>query len=46
MLTRHICGDHFAVYTDTESLCCTPGNNGNTMKIIYNNNTDTRLYVI
>ena len=26
MLTRH-CGDHFAVYTNIESLCCIPQTN-------------------
>ena len=26
MLTRH-CGDHFAIYTNIKSLCCTPETN-------------------
>ena len=26
-LTRPYCGDHFATYTNIESLCCTPETN-------------------
>ena len=40
MIDVNYCGDHFIMYTNTESLCCTP----DIMSIIYKNNT--MLYVI
>ena len=27
MLTTCICGDHFTIYTNIKSLCCTPETN-------------------